>query len=74
MPVYRSVLFDQAAVFIVALSRRRQRQAMETVANMARHPFVPSDFSTTDAKGRVIEHLLVENSRSATGSIMLRAS
>jgi hypothetical protein len=60
MLVCRRVLFDQAAIFIVALTRRRQRQAMETVAQMARHPFVPRDFSTTDAAGRVIEHLLVE--------------
>jgi hypothetical protein len=60
MPHYRPVLFDQAAIFIVALPRRRQRQALETVARMARHPFVPSDFSTTDADGRIIEHLLVE--------------
>lgn len=60
MPAYRPVLFDQAAVFVMALPRRRQRQVMAALANMARHPFVPGDFVTTDASGRVIEHLLVE--------------
>ena len=33
---------------------------MSTIRHMTRHPFVPSDFVTTDTEGRIIEHLLIE--------------
>lgn len=59
MPDYRPVLFDRAAEFIVGLPRRRQRRALESIAKMAQHPFVPSDFVTIDADGRTIDHLLI---------------
>ncbi len=60
MSVYRPVLFDQAAESIMALSRRQQRQAMQGIKSVAQHPFVPSDFSTTDTEGRTVEHRLID--------------
>ena len=57
---YESHLSREAAAFIIALSKRRQKQVLDLADQIAAHPFQIGDYQNTDANGRVIEHLLVD--------------
>jgi hypothetical protein len=57
---YRPSFSDLAAEFILTLPKRRQRRIMDRAYELARDPFLESDYRLTDASGRTIEHLLVD--------------
>ena len=55
---YRPSFSDLAAEFILAQPKRRQRAVMERAYELARYPFLESDYRLVDTDGRTIEHLL----------------
>ena len=57
---YRPRFSDLAAEFILTLPRRRQRKAMDRAYELARYPFLESDYRLKDDAGRTIEHILVD--------------
>ncbi|WP_052361639.1 hypothetical protein [Geminisphaera colitermitum] len=57
---YHPVFSDLAAESILALPRRKQRIVMDRAYELARWPFIRSDYIITDTNGRPIEHLLVD--------------
>ena len=57
---YRPSFSDLAAEFILAQSKRRQRKIMQRAYELARYPFLESDYQLADSDGRTIEHLLVD--------------
>jgi hypothetical protein len=57
---YRPHFTDLATEFILSLPKRRQRQVMAQARQLARYPFVESDYHLADDDGRKIEHLLVD--------------
>lgn len=57
---YRPNFSDLAAEFILSLPKRRQRIVMLRAYELARYPFLESDYRVNDADGRTIEHLLVD--------------
>jgi hypothetical protein len=57
---YRPSFSDLAAEFILAQPKRRQRKIMQRAYELARYPFLESDYRLVDADGRTIEHLLVD--------------
>ena len=61
MTAYRPVFDEAAAVFIAALSKRRQKVAVRLARQLAEHPFVRSDYALPDESGRLIDHLLLED-------------
>ena len=60
MADYRPHFTDRATEFILSLPKRRQRQVMAQARQLARYPFIESDYHLTDDDGREIEHLLVD--------------
>ena len=60
MADYRPHFTDLATEFILSLTKRRQRIVMAQAHQLARYPFVESDYQLTDADGRKIDHLLVD--------------
>ena len=58
---YRPVFSDLAAEFMLSLPRRRQRRVMDRARELARAPFMVSDYSLRDADGREIEHLMTDS-------------
>ncbi len=57
---YRPSFSDLAAEFILAQSKRRQRKIMQRAYELARYPFLESDYRLVDSDGRTIDHLLVD--------------
>lgn len=57
---YRPNFSAAAAEFIVSLPKRRQRLLMSRAYELARYPFIESDYQVVDSDGRSIEHLLVD--------------
>ncbi len=57
---YRPNFSDLAAELILSLPKRRQRVAMDRAYELAKDPFLESDYALKDAEGRSIEHLLVD--------------
>lgn len=57
---YRASFSDLAAEFILSLPKRRQRAVMDRAYELARYPFLESDYRLVDQDGRTIEHLLVD--------------
>ena len=57
---YRPSFSDLAAEFVLSLPKRRQRKAMDRAYELARYPFLESDYRLTDAVGHTIEHILVD--------------
>jgi hypothetical protein len=57
---YRPSFSDLAAEYILSLPKRRQRKAMDRAYELARYPFLESDYRLTDADGRMVDHLLVD--------------
>ena len=62
MPVaeFRPSFSDLEAEFILSLPKRRQRVVMDRAYELARHPFLESDYRLVDVEGRPIEHLLLD--------------
>ena len=60
MGEFRPSFSDLAAEFILSLPKRRQRVVMDRAYELARHPFLKSDYRLVDVDGRPIEHLLVD--------------
>jgi mRNA-degrading endonuclease RelE of RelBE toxin-antitoxin system len=56
---YRPYYSHAAAEFFVSLSKRRQRKLLETCNQLARSPFVRSDYTVKDSDGRPIEHIRI---------------
>ncbi len=42
------------------MPKRRQRRVMDRAYELARDPFLESDYRIADASGRIIEHLLLD--------------
>lgn len=57
---YRPNFSDLAAEFILSLPKGRQRKVMDRAYELARYPFIESDYSVVDGEGHVIDHLLVD--------------
>jgi hypothetical protein len=57
---YRPQFTDLATEFILSLPKRQQRTVMSRAYQLARYPFVESDYRLTDADGREMDHLLVD--------------
>ena len=58
---YQSHLSLEAVVFVVALSKRKQKVVLDLADQIAAHPFKIGDYQTADATGRVVENLLIES-------------
>jgi len=58
---YKPVFSEGAADYLLHLPKRRQRQVMDLVCQLADHPHVRSDYSTPDESGRPIENLMIDN-------------
>lgn len=48
---YRPNFSDLAAEFIFSLPKRRQRKVMDRAHELARYPFIESDYSIVDEEG-----------------------
>jgi len=57
---YRPSFSDLAAEFMLSLPKRRQRVVIDRAYELARYPFLESDYRLIDQDGRTIEHLLVD--------------
>jgi len=57
---YRPHFTDLATEFILSLPKRRQKLVMAQAHQIARYPFVESDYRLIDDDGREIDHLLVD--------------
>ena len=57
---YEAVFTAAAAEFFTSLSKRRQRKLLDSAHGLATDPFLVQDFSTTDASGREISHLMTD--------------
>lgn len=56
---YQSQLSLDAAAFLVAQPRRKQRQLLDIADGIAHAPFAQSYYRQADEKGRMVEHRLV---------------
>lgn len=60
LPRYGCFLSSEAAAFVIALPKSKQRKVIDLVERIAVSPELISDYQTKDAKGRPIENLLLE--------------
>jgi len=58
---YRPVFAEGVAEFLVQQPRRRQRRILDLANQLARHPFVRSDYTIPDESGRPMDHLMIED-------------
>ena len=58
---YRPVFSADAVALFSGLSRRRQRRLLDRAHELAADPFLVPDFTSSDAEGRVIAHLLLDD-------------
>ena len=56
---YVAVFSEDVIARLIQLPRRKQRQVSLLAQQLARHPFVRSDYTLTDDTNRPIEHLLM---------------
>jgi hypothetical protein len=56
---YRARFTDLATEFILSLPKRRQRAVLDQARQLARYPFVASDYRLPDDDGHEIDHLLI---------------
>ncbi len=54
------LLFAEAVAFVLALPKQKQLKVIDLAERIAGSPELISDYQTTDAKGRPIENLLLE--------------
>ena len=59
MREYRPFYSDAVAEFILSLPKRRQRKFVDICNQLAKNPFVESDYRLKDSDGQDIEHILV---------------
>ncbi len=59
-PGYDPIFAAAAVEYFVGLPRRRQRRLLMRVRELANDPFVIPDFASSDAAGRTISHLVVD--------------
>jgi len=59
-PGYEPIFAAPAVEFFVGLPRRRQKRLLNRVRELAADPFVVPDFESSDASGRTISHLLID--------------
>jgi hypothetical protein len=57
---YSSHLSGEAVAFVVALPRRQQKIVLDFADRIAEQPFRIGDYQTSDAAGRAVENLLLE--------------
>lgn len=57
---YRAVFSDLAAATIIALPKRKQRQAFDRAIELARYPHLTSDYIVMDSDQRPIDHMLID--------------
>jgi hypothetical protein len=57
---YRPNVSDLAAEFVLSLPRKPQKKVMGRAYELARYPFIESDYTVVDTDGRAVEHLLIE--------------
>jgi hypothetical protein len=57
---YEAVFTTAAVEFFTLLSKRRQRKLLDSIHRLAADPFLVQDFSTADASGREISHLMTD--------------
>jgi len=62
----------EAVSLVVGLSKQKQRKIIDLVERIAASPDLIGDYQTSDAQGRRIEILLLEEFFSPTGLIMPR--
>lgn len=58
---YSSHLSIPATAFLTGLPRRKQKVVLDLAEQLALHPFRLSDYRTTDAAGREMENLLIDD-------------
>jgi hypothetical protein len=58
---YAPQLSFEAAVFITTLPKRHQRRVLALIDRLATNPTEVADFHETDAQGRSVESLVLEN-------------
>jgi hypothetical protein len=58
MREYRPFYSDLVAEFILTLSKSRQRRLVNTCNQLAKNPFIESDYRIRDSEGQDIEHIL----------------
>ena len=59
-PGYRAYLSAEAVSFVVGLPKQKQRKVIDLVERIAASPEFISDYQTSDAQGRPIQNLLLE--------------
>ena len=55
---YRPVFSDEAVASFLRLTKARQRILLEQARALASDPWVVPDFTSTDADGRIIAHIM----------------
>lgn len=61
LPGYTCYLSAEAVSFVVGLPKQKQRKVIDLVERIAMSPEFISDYQTTDAQGRPIDNLLLED-------------
>ncbi len=56
---YRLHFTEQATEFVLSLPKRKQRVIMDRCHELARYPFIESDYQLTDDEGTTHDHLLI---------------
>ena len=59
-PGYGCYLSAEAVAFVLGLPKPKQRKVVDLIDRIRASPEQIGDYQTTDAKGRPIEHLLLE--------------
>lgn len=60
LPGYRCYLSAEAVSFVVGLPKQKQRKVIDLAERIVASPELIGDYQTTDAKGRSIDNLLLE--------------
>ena len=58
---YQPVFSERVADFFLQQPKRRQSRIVNLAKQLAKQPFVRSDYTLPDDEGRPLEHLLVED-------------
>lgn len=58
---YRHTFSDLAAEFIFSLPKRHQGKVIRRAYELARAPFLESDYQLTDTDGRTVDHLFIDD-------------
>ena len=58
-PGYEPVLSSKASSFLIGLSKKKQKQVIDLVFQLAEYPSQLGDYATREDSGREIQHLMV---------------